>query len=1147
MSAPRMATSLRTKGEPRRAWVVGWRGAAAVALALLGVAACGDETNHPGGGGAAGSAIGGGGNDAAGATSGGVSDLQAGAGVAQAGDGSGQAGSSALCTPVQSTHALPARAALYAQMTPSVRQVRLVSELVGRFDSFCAGCHRAPASQGNFSYTSESFDSALPDTVVERIVTDDATQRMPPSAPFPIRSDLEELAGDLQAWLDQGRPTTTFQPPAVGAEPDPDAPPANPYALSERAALGQTNLGDCIPAAEIVGADWDADDDAREELFAGIQSFAELPKKLSQTDLFTLDTETLARHRTVAVAPTYPLWTFDAGKLRYLHLPPGTSLEFNRDANAFTTPPNTRLYKTFSKPVTDKNGQVGWRKIETRLIISRPDVGLQHQAVFGTYIWNDDESEATLLEKPYLGTELDNPSLNEFTFKDLIKPFVTDERVFEKTLESVDQHGGSVVLRPLAGQKEYPVPGWHRCVQCHEGSKDFLLGLTPTQLNRRPLGEGGVYEEPGPDELTQAQRLIDYGFITGATSPDDFIKLEDSAGDRKPRNAYELRAQAYLVGNCSSCHSPRGYPTRLNPSLAPFNFMPGGIVFQFPLEQRSPLRLVKGAGDKYLGLRYLDPSLSARAKDIERQQASPPWSLLVTPTNPTPPIIPDSLQQDVGPWDSLIFRNVQTPRTYDEGSVLYPHMPLHVPGIDCRAQTFLGSWAASVPFQATGIVYSDADSPAAREAADARVRSFLAQKSDCQPAEDLRDWGAEAPSYTDQAAPWEIPDRPHWFEEDFSEAAGDYQPRNGKWTTALASDQYAYIRNFEPSERLRAFAKTEVPFDFWQDKPECDFSQVTPPAAPAYWMTYKALRPDADLQRVYSTLPGAAVFEAICSNCHGPRGTAESNLASTIANLTGGKTRVANYAQGFFGPLASPTQNLSLFSTQPLSDGTSLGEYGAAKYLLFMALGGTEALIPDAALRQVAAAKVASQSRPGSSEGFATANMLEVAKEVCANTIQFTLALDAILDQPYDPDSGLYVITPQTYPTNTVAVVKNGEYLLYRELCAIDNPRPVREIEFTPETVRVVSLLDRASYTGPVNGGGGGDPWCVATNSLIKPKGKAVCTADGRGGAEAAQPWVRRGALNVGYSVFSYLQSAFADPTQWRLRYDECEQRFPRR
>lgn len=1145
-----MAMSPRRKSDRRHATFVGPRGAAAVLLALLGAAACGDEAHQAGSGDAAGSATSGAGNDAAG----GVTDPQAGAGPAQGGDSLGQAGSSALCTPARSMHAIPARAALYAQMTPSVRSVRLVSELVGRFDGFCAGCHRAPAAQGNFSYTTESFDSALPDSVVERVVTEDAAKRMPPSAPFPIRSDLQELAADMQAWLDQGRPTTTFEPPAVAVDPG-DEPPANPYAMSERAGRGQTNLGDCIPAAEIVGADWDADDDAREELFASIKSFAELPKKLSQTDLFTLDTETLARHRTVAVAPAYPLWTFGAGKLRHLHLPPGTSLHFNRDANAFTTPPNTRVYKTFSMPVTDKNGQVGWRKIETRLIISRPDVGLQHQAVFGTYIWNDDESEATLLEKPYLGTDLDDPNLNEFTFKDLIKPFVTDERVFEKTLESVEQHGGGVMLRPLAGQKEYPVPGWHRCVQCHQGSPDFLQGFTPTQLNRRALGEGGVYEEPGPDELTQAQRLIDYGFITGVTSPDDFIKLEDSAGDRKPRNAYELRAQAYLVGNCASCHSPRGYPTRLNPSLASFNFLPGGIAFQFPLEQRSPLRLVR-QGTGSTGLRYLDPTLSVREVDLDAQKKSPPWSLL----DPQPSVIdiPASLQRDVGPWDSLLFRNVQTPRTYDEGSVLYPHMPLHVPGIDCRAQTFLGTWAASVPFENVTIpdptkpgrtvsVDVDSDSPAAREAADARVRTFLAQKSACQPAEDLRDWGAEAPSYTDQAAPKGIPDRAHWFEEDFSEAAGDFQPRNGKWTTALVSDQYAYIRNFEPSEQLKAFAKTEVPFDFWQDKPECDFRQLTPPAAPAYWMTDKELRPDADLQRVYSTLPGAAVFEAICANCHGPRGTAESNLASTIANLTGGKTRVANYAQGFFGPLASPTQNLSLFSTQPLSDdnGTTLGENGAVKYLLFMALGGTEAAIPDAALRQVAAAKVASQSRPGATESFASANMLEVAKEVCANTVQFTLGAEVPLIADMDPDTGLYLdVSPGNPPT--VAVTANGEFLLYRELCAMDNPRPVREIEYSSAQARgrVTGLLDRATYTGPVNGSAG-DPWCVKTYSPYKPKGKAVCQSEGS--YDVAKPWAKRGALNVGYTVFSYLQSAFADPTQWRPRYDECEQRFPRR
>ena len=82
------------------------------------------------------------------------------------------------------------------------------------------------------------------------------------------------------------------------------------------------------------------------------------------------------------------------------------------------------------------------------------------------------------------------------------------------------------------------------CVQCHMGSpsSSFILGFTPVQINRKPyVGEPdmfapadkllgyGVLEDyaPGPDELTQLRRLIDYGIITGISSPSDVKSLKE--------------------------------------------------------------------------------------------------------------------------------------------------------------------------------------------------------------------------------------------------------------------------------------------------------------------------------------------------------------------------------------------------------------------------------------------------------------------------------------------------------------------------------------------------------------------------------------------------------------------------------------------
>src|SRR6202012_2845772 len=95
------------------------------------------------------------------------------------------------------------------------------------------------------------------------------------------------------------------------------------------------------------------------------------------------------------------------------------------------------------------------------------------------------------------------------------------------------------------------------------------------------------------DELTQLQRLIDYGVISGMTSAADVRPLEESQLPRRHRNDYELKAHAYMLGNCAHCHNPRGFPSTKAPELkGVLNFLPSstGGIFQFPLDRTSPVR-----------------------------------------------------------------------------------------------------------------------------------------------------------------------------------------------------------------------------------------------------------------------------------------------------------------------------------------------------------------------------------------------------------------------------------------------------------------------------------------------------------------------------------------------------------------------------
>src|SRR5206468_5895335 len=95
-------------------------------------------------------------------------------------------------------------------------------------------------------------------------------------------------------------------------------------------------------------------------------------------------------------------------------------------------PANTRVYKTFLKPVIDLSGNKGFRKIETRVIVSRPDTlrsdgTVQQNALYGTYVWSDDESEAVLLADP----------LNDGKpFADRLKTYITDEQRAQPIIDS---------------------------------------------------------------------------------------------------------------------------------------------------------------------------------------------------------------------------------------------------------------------------------------------------------------------------------------------------------------------------------------------------------------------------------------------------------------------------------------------------------------------------------------------------------------------------------------------------------------------------------------------------------------------------------------------------------------------------------------
>ena len=633
------------------------------------------------------------------------------------------------CNPADSSLALPQRTAVTTNDAQTETIPIYVNDLWTQFDTHCGHCH-VDGALGGFQVTRNSFGTLVTQAVVDTYIkSTDPNLAMPrgdegagPDLGIafnarPAGDPIRALATSLVQWIAAGSPSDVFY------IPNPDYGKQSLYLMTADVAQSQSNLGNCVPSWDFT-IGWGADRHKKmqdlDDLFAkaarvpaappgqtptpAVQQIG-LPLHLSDTDLSTFDSQELARYGVIAYGPAYPLWSDGSGKLRYVRVPLGQSIYFNKGTQEFSIPPNTRFYKTFMKQVVDRGSQVlRYRKIETRLIVSRPDNAWGDPgALFGTYVWNEDETDATLLG--YDATTDEDELQRDLTpFPDKITSYYTDEPAADAIRFATPPPRNETYALEQAGVlRHYVLPGKERCRECHMGSvrNDFVLGFTPMQISRRPVNEGGVIEATGHDELTQLDRLIALGVITGVGSSADINLLENSQVDaqghpRQPRNQNELVAQGYMFGNCAHCHNPKGYATNSVPELGPLlNFWPNQTsgIFQFPMDRISP-RTSRSAEGR--AVPYITPSL---------------YDLL--PYGYTPSILSgrgtytakfffgltddNSAVFDLAPWRSLIYRNTQSPFIYGDDLTIFPHMPLNTAGYDCRASQILGSWMVGIP------------------------------------------------------------------------------------------------------------------------------------------------------------------------------------------------------------------------------------------------------------------------------------------------------------------------------------------------------------------------------------------------------------------------------------------------------------------
>lgn len=213
------------------------------------------------------------------------------------------------------------------------------------------------------------------------------------------------------------------------------------------------------------------------------------PARLSQTGCVDPAKPQELAKGVVPYGVNVELWSDGAQKRRFIGLPDGATIHVEADGD-FTFPKGSVLVKEFS---------VDGKRLETRLL--RHHLGGEWSGA--TYEWNDDESDALLLENA----------------KDKV----------------------------LANGQTWSFPSSVQCFVCHTNAAGITLGLESQQLNRD-------FDYAPGQSTNQLTTLSAIGYFDGKLDPNVQPRLPE-LGSTAPASD---RARAYLHANCSICHRENG-------------------------------------------------------------------------------------------------------------------------------------------------------------------------------------------------------------------------------------------------------------------------------------------------------------------------------------------------------------------------------------------------------------------------------------------------------------------------------------------------------------------------------------------------------------------------------------------------------------
>ncbi|MFN3754281.1 hypothetical protein [Flavobacterium sp.] len=213
--------------------------------------------------------------------------------------------------------------------------------------------------------------------------------------------------------------------------------------------------------------------------------------------------------------PASVLFSDYAHKKRFVWMPPGSKATFDGDDSILEMPVGAVLIKTFYyDKVQPENKTV---LIETRIMI-RKATGW----IFADYVWNDEQTEATLnLAGSY----------KQMTFKD-----------------------DNNITRDV----NYRIPSEVQCIVCHKFKEEVngseITRYTPIGIKPQNLNFNFNYGGSSKNQLT---KWIEQGYLennfTLPTPENTTVNYDDTS---KPLAA---RVRSYFDINCAHCHKEQGH------------------------------------------------------------------------------------------------------------------------------------------------------------------------------------------------------------------------------------------------------------------------------------------------------------------------------------------------------------------------------------------------------------------------------------------------------------------------------------------------------------------------------------------------------------------------------------------------------------